>query len=915
MNSLKVFFLLCFVFYTPSLSAFYSGEVILFVDPNSGNDSNNGSVDKPFKSLQKVKDYIRTINTNMSRDILVNMRGGEYQLTEGLIFEAKDSGNNGFKIRYKSFNEEKAVITGGRKISGWTPVAGKNYWVADVPISAGYASYFRNIWVNGNRAVQARSGFITFHAMNYDDFNTPQVRDGFIVKSSELKDYTNLSNIRIFQCGIFKHVEIPLLKIVPLTTNEKALVIKQPNFLDWTNTYTYETPYTLRIINAFEELDEEGEFYLDKTTRKVYYYPRSGESINSSIIIAPVVDGLIKFQGAPLNVVSNIEFNGIRFEYGNLSKLETKEFGRSQADLYADYTAIEGQVMLQYTENIAFKKCRFEHFTSSGIYLPDNNINTTIEGNVFYDLTATAVLIGKDMMPSASANNNTTITNNVIRSIGKDFYQASGIYANTSKNLTITYNDVADVAYFGINQRYPNVSTSFVGNTQIKNNRVTNYGTASKYGFGIGDEIAAFYFFGVQNSIVSNNYAHYSGNKNIAGIFRQDQYGLNNSWTNNVADCKTCERSFSWFNNQTGGVVFNNNIANVDGEFKDLPTAINTNLFIEKNAPNWSLEAQKIIDSAGVQSAYRHLLSEFKPDTYDLSPVPEIKHIEWSNDLRLYLNSKRVSFVKSVDYYRKRWVGDYTISSGAVKITSPSYNSTVFFRGAYYGNETIRFNALFNETGNEKQMIAFRAENGTLHYNEQSNYHFLITKNRIELIRVNHDGSKTTLVGANGLLKNIVTYSSLLYNSAQLIEISSNNQTGGVSIRLKIGGVTVVDVVDNIPGYLTNEGFLLFNAGKLTGTMYISDPEIILGMQKNEIKSENLIFPNPNQGLVIYLKSDKHLDKFEIYNSMGKVMNYGSPRRSLNEYELEINSQLSSGHYIVRLYSGNEYFNQKLVIQ
>jgi hypothetical protein len=168
MNSLKVFFLLCFVFYTPSLSAFYSGEVILFVDPNSGNDSNNGSVDKPFKSLQKVKDYIRTINTNMSRDILVNLRGGEYQLTEGLIFEAKDSGNNGFKIRYKSFNEEKAVITGGRKISGWTPVAGKNYWVADVPISAGYASYFRNIWVNGNRAVQARSGFITFHAMNYE---------------------------------------------------------------------------------------------------------------------------------------------------------------------------------------------------------------------------------------------------------------------------------------------------------------------------------------------------------------------------------------------------------------------------------------------------------------------------------------------------------------------------------------------------------------------------------------------------------------------------------------------------------------------------------------------------------------------------------------------------------------------------
>lgn len=889
-------------------------QVNYYIDPVNGNDKYIGSLEKPFKSLTKAKEVVRTINSTMTSNININLRGGNYSLSESLLFENIDGGKNGFKVIYKSFDTEKAVVSGGKQIIGWSQVAGKNFWVADVPISSGFANYFRNIWVDGKRAVQAKSGFITFHAMNYDDFNTPQVRDGFIVKSSELKEYSNLSNIRIFQCGIFKHVEIPLLKIVPLTAKEKALVIKQPNFFDWTNTYTYETPYTLRIINAFEELDEEGEFYLDKSTRKVYYYPRSGESINSSIVMAPVVDGLIKFQGAPLNVVSNIEFEGIRFEYGNLSKLETKEFGRSQADLYADYTAIEGQVTLQYTENITFKKCRFEHFASTGIYLPDNNINTIIEGNVFHDLTATAVLIGKDMNPAASANNNTTIRNNVIRIIGSDFYQASGIYANTSKNLTITNNDVADVAYFGINQRYQNVSTSFVGNTQIKNNRVTNYGTASQFGFGIGDEIAAFYFFGVQNSTVSNNYAQYSGNKNIAGIFRQDQYGLNNSWTNNVADCKTCDRSFSWYNLQTGGVVFNNNFANVNGEFKDLPTAISTNLFIDKNAPKWPSEAQEIIDSAGVQSAYRYLLSEFKPDTYDYSPVPEIKDIEWSNELTEYLKSQRVSFVKSSDYYRRRWVGEYIISTGAVKITSPSYNSTVFFRGAYYGNETIRFNALFNETGIEKQMIAFRAENGTLHYNEQANYHFFITKNTIELIRVNHDGSKTILVGAGGLLKNTVSYSSLLYNSTQLIEISSINQVGGVSIGLKIGGVTVVDVVDNIPGYLTNEGFLLFNAGKLTGTIYISDPELILG-SNNNVEFEGILYPNPSDGNIFHLKSDENVIHTDLHDMTGKSYQINLISKYSNDYILRPIDKINSGVYFLKTRSGRGEKIHKIVIQ
>eukprot|EP01035_Chromulina_nebulosa_P041984 gene41983-56847_t len=248
----------------------------------------------------------------MTGNINIHLRSGDYQLSESLVFGANDGGKNGFNVIYKAYNDEKPVITGGKQITGWTQVSGKNYWVADVPTSAGFASYFRNIWVNGKRAVQARSGFITFHAMNYDDPNTPQVRDGFIVKSADLKDYTNLSDMRIFQCGVFKHVEIPPLSILPITSTEKAIALKQSSFLDWTNTYTYESPYTLRIINAFEELDE------------------GGENLSTAKIIAPTIDGLLKLQGSATTTVSNIQFEGIRFEYGNLSRLETKEFGRSQ---------------------------------------------------------------------------------------------------------------------------------------------------------------------------------------------------------------------------------------------------------------------------------------------------------------------------------------------------------------------------------------------------------------------------------------------------------------------------------------------------------------------------------------------------------------------------------------------------------
>ena len=887
-----------------------------YLDPVNGNDANAGSLDKPFRTLTKARDVVRTVNATMTGNINVFLRGGDYPLSESFVLGASDGGRNGFTVNYKAFNNEKPIVSGGKQITGWSQVGGKKYWVADVPTSAGFASYFRNIWVDEKRAIQARSGFITFHAMNYDDPNTPQVRDGFIVKSAELKDYTNLPDMRIFQSGVFKHVEIPPLSILPITNTEKAIILKQSNFLDWTNTYTYESPYTLRIINAFEELDEAGEFYLDKATRKIYYYPGSGENMNTAKIIAPKVDGLLRLQGSATGIVSNIQFEGIHFEYGNLSRLETKEFGRSQADLYADYTAIEGQVYLQFTNNIAFKKCRFEHFVSSGIYLPDNNNNTLIEGNVFNDLTATAVLIGRDMTPTAAANNNTTITNNVIRSIGKDFYQASGIYANTSRNLTITYNDVSDVAYFGINQRYSNVSTNFVGNTQIRFNRVTNYATASKYGFGIGDEVAAFYFFGVQNSTVSNNYAQYAGNKNISGIFRQDQYGLNNSWTNNVADCKTCDRSLSWFHHQpgqTGGVVFNNNFANVDGELKDLPTATNSNLFIEKNAPAWSAAAQAIIDGTGLQPAYRYLLNGFGADVYDFTPVPEIKHIEWSNELWAFLTDKRVSFTKSTDYYRRRWQGVYTLSNGSMKI---SLSSGVIFRGAYYGNETIRFNALLNETSTGKQAIAFRAENSMQHQREQANYHFLITKNTIELVRTNRDISTTTLIGANGRLRNTVSYTSDLYNTPQLIEITSLNQANGVKISLKIGSQTVVDVVDTVAGYLTNPGFLIFNAGMVTGTIYITDAALVTSVPTFDPGIEGILFPNPNEGNIIKLKTNSRISKVEFLDMQGKLIEEKNDVPFIaGEYNFVPKVKLDSGVYFVRVFSRNKSRTYKIVVK
>ena len=820
-----------------SFSPLVTGTYLLeyHVDPVNGNASANatGTLADPFKTIAQAQNMVWTKTASMTTDIVVYLHSGTYALASTLNFSASDGGANGFNVIYKAYNTDKPVISGGKAITGWTAVSGKGYWKANVATGYGYPFYMRNIFVNGKRAIQARSPYISPNLFNYEDPTSTYYRDGVFLKNSDIKNYSNVTDMRYFHCGIFKHIEIPVLNILQATTTESAIALQQPAFYAYTTNYTYQYQIArpIRLINAFEELDEPGEFYHNRSTGTVYYYPRPGEDMTTANVIAPTVETLVKVTGTTSSFVNNLRFEGIAFQYGNWTTWVTKEIGRSQADLYSDYRAIEGQVQLQYSNNITFKGCRFEHLLGSGIYLPDNNNNTTIQGNIFNDLTCAAVLVGKDMTCSAIVNNNTLIDNNVIRSIGADFYQASGIYANASNNLTITHNDVADVAYFGINQRYQDLTTNFVGNTQIKYNKVSNYATASRYGFGIGDEVAAYYFYDVQNSVISNNYGEYRGNKPIQGCFREDSGGLNNIFSNNVADCKNCLRSFSgWPNLATANLKFDSNYANVASEFLGTAGWTNTNFHLEANAPStpWSAAAQAIIDSAGLEPAYKNLLAEFGPDVYDTTAVPVFNNsIIWSDDLVNYTKPTRYPLNKDINLFKfnNGHTSDWTMQHDSITLIN-TVKRRAIFTGALYGNEYARFRTLLNDKSNTRQEISFRASN----YNgsgEVPRYYFSFSRTNIYLYRVNQDLTTQTLIGTGGSISAAVNYSSSLYTTGSTIDIYSNNESNGVHIILLIDGVKVIDCVDSSAGYITASGVLMFNSNAPGTIMLCSSPAVV----------------------------------------------------------------------------------------
>jgi hypothetical protein len=114
----------------------------LYVSPE-GTDGASGQLREPFGSVTAA---VRAARSRPSGEpCTIWLRGGTYSLAELVVLTPEDSG-----ITIAAYKRERPVLSGGRRIEGWK-VAG-NLWEAEVK-----DWYFRSLFVNGNRAVTART--------------------------------------------------------------------------------------------------------------------------------------------------------------------------------------------------------------------------------------------------------------------------------------------------------------------------------------------------------------------------------------------------------------------------------------------------------------------------------------------------------------------------------------------------------------------------------------------------------------------------------------------------------------------------------------------------------------------------------------------------------------------------------------
>ncbi|NMG11034.1 right-handed parallel beta-helix repeat-containing protein [Brasilonema sp. UFV-L1] len=490
---------------------------IIYVSPDGKGDT---CTETAPCSLTSVQQYLRSINTSMNSDITVILKNGIYYLSQTFTIGAQDSGFNGHSIVFQAETSGKVQLSGGKVITGWQSQDGKIFQTAVDNQD------FRRLFIDGVAAIRARQP----NAGNYFRIVDWDIANKKIeIKASEINRFDRLSETEMIA---FRHWTINRFQMKDFSINgDTASVVPQNPGRELafiSNTQFLEPGLSYYFENAYEFLDSEGEFYLDKQANILYYIPRFSEDLSRTTVIAPRLDHIVKIAGTAEKPVQNIAFEGIVFEHANWTRPSQRGFIGMQAgaevsttDVWGDTTMIAG-VEVSDAQNVSFEKCTFRNMSASAINASTNIENLSITNSHFENLGGQGIVIDTllDWEPATATIRNVTIKNNTLTALGQDYLGSVGIFAGFVENMTVENNKLWNLPYTGISIGWGwiNDINRLVGNV-IRNNEIYNVMNTLDDGGGI------YTVSNQDNTLIENNYIHdlarsrWTPNYPIVGIY------------------------------------------------------------------------------------------------------------------------------------------------------------------------------------------------------------------------------------------------------------------------------------------------------------------------------------------------------------------------------------------------------------
>jgi hypothetical protein len=322
-----------------------------------GDDNSDGSANRPFATLARAQDEVRAIRTRgVDGPVGVRIMPGRYVMKETLALTGEDSGTAESPVVYRAEQPGKVVLYGGQTLSGFQPVtdlailerlpeeARDRVWQCDLK-SLGINDYAAlrvrgfaqppspatlELFVDGKPMTLARwpnEGFVGIRKLVQSGSRAEKQPSVFEYESDRHARWTRAEDAWLFGYFHFLWADATI-KIGSIDPAARTVTTAEAYHYGGRGMDTRQG-IIYYAFNLLEEIDQPGEWYLDRTKGVLYLYPPSDP--RSSVIEI----GMLSAPMITLDRVSHVRFEGLVLDLARYNGIHCTE---SQHCLFAGCT-------------------------------------------------------------------------------------------------------------------------------------------------------------------------------------------------------------------------------------------------------------------------------------------------------------------------------------------------------------------------------------------------------------------------------------------------------------------------------------------------------------------------------------------------------------------------------------------------
>ena len=299
-----------------------------------GSNSNTGTRKSPFATIKRAQEeVIRVKEKGMpAGGIVVYLRAGRYFIEDSIVFGREDSGSEDSPVVYRNYPGEEVRIIGGKEIANFKPLtepdtlrrlpeeARDKVWTADIR-EAGISKYgelvtrgFRRprpgaleLICNGkvmklarwpNREWTRVAGITEVDGVTR---KTEYQVGKFIYSGTRPERWKEEKDMWVKgYLGVNQPFALTHMKIGYIDTKKKVINLLPdtlPEACPWWGKAPVAKNHPYFVYNLLSEIDMPGEWYLDRETGRLYFYP-PGDISNCEAIVTTLDDNIISFRDA-----------------------------------------------------------------------------------------------------------------------------------------------------------------------------------------------------------------------------------------------------------------------------------------------------------------------------------------------------------------------------------------------------------------------------------------------------------------------------------------------------------------------------------------------------------------------------------------------------------------------------------------